>query len=230
MSKILHIESATDVCSVVLAEGGKLVAKRELKEGRSHAKLLTVFIDEIFTETGLFPDAVAVSMGPGSYTGLRIGVSVAKGICYGRSVPLIAIPTLDAFCNGFIRRHPDLPSGARLAPMIDARRMEVYTALYSTGGEKLRDTHALIVDEHSFRSELTEHPVYLFGPGADKLTSVLNHSGIHIETGFTADAEYLVAPALERFSSGKFEDVAYFEPFYLKDFITTIPKKNVLGT
>lgn len=229
MSKILHIETATDVCSVAWADGGKLLYRRETREGRSHARILTVFIDEILKEAGTTPDAVAVSKGPGSYTGLRIGVSAAKGLCYGLDIPLIGINTLDVMCMGYITAHPEVAEGTLLAPMIDARRMEVYTALFDSAGNRHTNTRAQVIDAGSFQEELQQHRLVLFGPGAGKLNEVLTHAKLHIDKDYHISADDMAGPAWEKFQAGEFEDVAYFEPFYLKDFITTTPKKNMLG-
>lgn len=228
MSTILHIETATDVCSVALASGGKLISKREKAEGRSHATQLTVFIDELLKQFGNNPDAVAVSMGPGSYTGLRIGVSAAKGICYGLDIPLIAIPTLQSMFYGFVKAHAELSESAVLAPMIDARRMEVFTALYSKKGELIEDTSAKIIDEKSFEDILSRQELILFGDGADKLKGVLTHKMLTIIDNFKPSSEYMIKLAYDKFLKNEFEDLAYFVPFYLKNFITTVPKKNIL--
>lgn len=228
MSAILHIESATDVCSVALADSGKLIAKKEKREGRSHAVVLTVFIDELLRETGIIPRAVAVSMGPGSYTGLRIGVSVAKGYCYGLGIPLIAIPTLQSMSRGFLATHRDLPDNALLAPVIDARRMEVYTALYTVTGEEVEPTSARIIDDQVFRELPGEQPIFIFGDGAFKFKKEPRHPNLTISDTYVISAEHLIALAYQKYSDNEFVDLAYFEPFYLKDFVTTTPRnKNI---
>lgn len=232
MCNILNIETATDVCSVVLSRGDKILSIRESCEGRSHASLLSVFINELFVESGLQPDdldAVAVNMGPGSYTGLRIGVSTAKGICYGINKPLIAIPGLESMCSGMINKLLSEKVNFKetvFLPMIDARRMEVYTAFYNSDLTLREDTHASIIQHDSFDELANDRKLTLFGSGADKLVSVLNHVNIQIIPGFKLSALHMVPLAIEKFGKNQFEDVAYFEPNYLKEFITTKSKKK----
>lgn len=232
MCIILNIETSTDVCSVALAENDRIIALKELKEGRSHAAVLSVYIDEIFKESGYSPDdldAVAVSRGPGSYTGLRIGVSTAKGICYGTGLPLIGVGSLESMFTGMLasQKEPAWEEEQRIwIPMIDARRMEVYTTFYDHRKKKIRDTHARIIDPHTFDDLAEETELYLFGSGADKLISLFNNPRIHVLEGFKLSASYMIPLSLEKFRSGSFEDLAYFEPYYLKDFITTTPKKK----
>jgi tRNA threonylcarbamoyladenosine biosynthesis protein TsaB len=233
MCKILHIETATEVCSVSIAENGKLIGLKETHEGRSHAGVLATFIRDIMeeTKTDIYRlDAVSVSKGPGSYTGLRIGVSVAKGLCYGAGLPLIGINTLEGMCNGLLNRLHEkgekLNSSYLLVPMIDARRMEVYTAIYNTEGKSIKETHALIVNETTFDSQLANHCICFFGSGADKLTHTIVHPNARFIMNFRTSAKDMISLALEAFQQGRFEDMAYFEPYYLKDFITTIPKKK----
>lgn len=223
MSLILQIETATTSCSVALAEEGRILASKELNERNIHAEVITVFIDEILTQTGETMDqldAIAVSSGPGSYTGLRIGVSTAKGLCYALDKPLIAVETLEAMANGFRNNHRDLGANALLCPMIDARRMEVYTALFDANGARVTPTSAEIIDENSFAAHLKDHQIFFFGDGASKCREVLAHqSNAVIIDDFVNSASFLTNGALERFQNSQFEDVAYFEPFYLKDFI-----------
>lgn len=231
MSRILHIETSTDVCSVCLASEGKIISTRETSIERSHASILTVFIEELLREFEMKKeslDAVAVSMGPGSYTGLRIGVSAAKGICYGAEIPLIAIPTLEAMCIGALKHRHTIQEDALLIPMIDARRMEVYMAVYNLQLKKIRDTSANIIDKDSFQDLRTVHKLYLFGTGAAKLKDTFSQSNIHFLDNIRLSSEYMVGIALERYKEKQFEDVAYFEPYYLKDFIATTPRKNRL--
>ena len=234
MCKILSIETATDVCSVVIADGEQILARREEPQGRSHASLLSVFIGEVFKDTGIQAgdlDAVAVSKGPGSYTGLRIGVSTAKGICYGINKPLISVCSLESMCSGMLS-DPDLKDSIGektvLLPMIDARRMEVYTAFYDRKRTLLKDIHARIIEREDFVELSRNRELLLFGSGADKLVPVLNIPGIRIESGFRLSASYMVSLALKKFRNRQYENLAYFEPFYLKNFITTVPKKKII--
>lgn len=231
MCLILHIETSTDVCSVCLASDGKVLSKRETAIERSHASVLTVFIEEILNESkgnNKSLDAVAVSMGPGSYTGLRIGVSAAKGICYGANIPLIAISTLEAICTGALQNFTTMEEDGLLVPVIDARRMEVYLAVYDMQMRKIEDTSAQIIDQNSFRDLLTSHAIYLFGTGAEKLKDELVHKNIRFPGKLNLSSEFMVEMALQRYRNKQFENVAYFEPYYLKDFIATTPRKNQL--
>ena len=202
---------------------------------RSHASVLFVFIRELFDSTGLTPenlDAVAVSMGPGSYTGLRIGVSTAKGICYGSNIPLLAIPTLESMCYGMLdelnTKRILITNNFILAPMIDARRMEVYTAIYNTDIEILQETQALIVEAHTFNELLENNSMFFFGDGANKLKTIILHPNAHFDTDFKISSLHMIEPAYSRFKKKDFVNTAYFEPYYLKDFITTTPKKKML--
>jgi tRNA threonylcarbamoyladenosine biosynthesis protein TsaB len=233
MPLILNIETSTNVCSVSLTgETGAVLASRENTEDKSHSALLAVFIDEIIKESGgTFDDlsAVSVSMGPGSYTGLRIGVSTAKGICYAKSIPLIALNTLDIMASGFLRNKgsllPKSPDNVILCPMIDARRMEVYMALYNASGIRIKDTSAEIIDESSFAELLKENTLYFFGNGAEKFPLIITSTSARFFAGIYPSAKEMGKLSFELFQQGKFVDLAYFEPFYLKDFITTLPKK-----
>ncbi len=228
---ILHIESGTDVCSVALSRGKQLLSLRENKEGKSHAQLLAVFIDELLREQQLHIndiDAVAVSEGPGSYTGLRVGVSTAKGLCYGAQKPLIAVSSLQSLASLAIEQEL-LPSPTVLvAPMIDARRMEVYTALFNASAQQINPTEAKIIDENSFNELLAQQALLFVGNGADKCRTALTHPNAHFAS-LQASAKGMIKPALERFNRQEFVDVAYFEPFYLKDFVAIPAKKNILG-
>lgn len=224
MSLILGIETATKICSVALSGNGKLLALKEEGGAYSHSEKLTVFIQEILKQAGKSLkdlDAVAVSKGPGSYTGLRIGVSAAKGLCYGLDIPLISVSTLKAMAL-----NKSLPKKVLYCPMIDARRMEVYTALFDENNIEVEPISAKIIDEDSFAEELKEHQIIFFGDGADKCKETLggNPNAIFSDKGLPS-AEFVNQIALEKFSKQDFEDVAYFEPFYLKDFVATTPKK-----
>lgn len=230
---ILCIETATPVCSVALVNHGTLVARREANEPNIHASSLTLFIEEVVRTAGITLgelSAVAVSKGPGSYTGLRIGVSVAKGICYALDLPLIAVNTLEAMAFGFVQHELKIWSeDILLCPMIDARRMEVYTAIYGESFSTLKNVHALIVDEHTFDAQVEkEKTMLLFGSGADKFKDLFAaHDKIRVVEGFQNSASFMINIATDRYSQAVFEDMAYFEPFYLKDFVATTPKKLV---
>lgn len=227
MSCILHIETSTSACSVAVSEDGQVVFKKEDLNGPSHAVSLGVFVDEAlsFADSHAMPlDAVAVSCGPGSYTGLRIGVSMAKGICYGRDLKLIGLPTLKVQCVPVLLYHDELPEDALLCPMIDARRMEVYAAIYDRALKTVRDISADIVDENSYREFLDRHPVYFFGDGAAKCKEKITHPNAHFIDGIRPLASMMFPLAEKAVAEGKYEDVAYFEPFYLKEFVAGKPK------
>lgn len=227
MSCILHIETSTSACSVAVSEDGQVVFKKEDLNGPSHAVSLGVFVDEAlsFADSHAMPlDAVAVSCGPGSYTGLRIGVSMAKGICYGRGLKLIGLPTLKVQCVPVLLYHDELPEDALLCPMIDARRMEVYAAIYDRDLKTVRDISADIVDENSYREFLDRHPVYFFGDGAAKCKEKITHPNAHFIDGIRPLASMMFPLAEKAIAEGKYEDVAYFEPFYLKEFVAGKPK------
>ncbi|MDR0745142.1 MAG: tRNA (adenosine(37)-N6)-threonylcarbamoyltransferase complex dimerization subunit type 1 TsaB [Mediterranea sp.] len=229
MSCILHIETSTAVCSVAVSEDGQHIFVREDFQGSSHATLLGGFVDEALSlvDSHAVPlDAVAVSCGPGSYTGLRIGVSMAKGICYARETPLIGLPTLEVLTVPVLLYH-ELSDDALLCPMIDARRMEVYAAIYDRALNVVRKTSADIIDEQSYLDDLNERPVYFFGNGAAKCREKITHPNAHFIDDIHPLAKMMFPLAEKAMADGKFEDVAYFEPFYLKEFITTIPKKNL---
>ena len=231
---ILHIETATDICSVSLAKDGKLVDIREKSEQRSHAGILTVYIREMFEKNCLSASnlsAVAVSMGPGSYTGLRIGVSVAKGICYGANIPLIAVSTLEAIYTGMrdklLHEKAEISADTFFAPMIDARRMEVYVSIFNAAGEIVKNTSAVVVEADSFNSYLS-HQVYFFGTGSDKLNQTILSKNAIFVNDFKISSAFMIPIAYRKLKNEDFEDVAYFEPFYLKDFIATTPKNRML--
>ena len=218
---ILHIETSTELCSVALSHGSCCLAVGENAEGRNHAAVLTRFIDSLLKSNRMSVhqlDAIAVSSGPGSYTGLRIGLSTAKGLCYGGNIPLIAVSTLQAMGMGFVQQY-DVPATALLCPMIDARRMEVYTALYDRDGQQMEKISAEIITEQSFATWLDRYPVYFFGNGAAKCRTSITHPNAVFTEGFAHSARYMVQPALQAYSEKRFENVAYFEPFYLKDFV-----------
>ena len=234
MSLILCIETGTDICSVGLARDGELVSLRESDEGRDHAKNVAVFVDELLRENDVAAEelsAVAVGMGPGSYTGLRIGVSFAKGLCYGLQIPLVAVGSLDSLVQ--VARE-DYAAGiidveqwddAVLCPMVDARRMEVYTQMFDAKGQSLNEVKAEIIAENSFAEWRNGRPFVIFGNGAAKCQEVLKDA---ILVNVTPSARGLAALAYQRFEAGQTEDIAYFEPFYLKDFIVIPSKKKLL--
>lgn len=229
MSCILSIETSTDVCSVAMSENGQCIFKKEDHSGPNHAVSLGVFVDEAlsFTDNHAIPlGAVAVSQGPGSYTGLRIGVSMAKGICYGRDVPLLAVPTLEVMAVSVLLNH-EIEEDALLCPMIDARRMEVYSAIYDRALKPQRETRADIVDGDTYREFLDRHPVYFFGNGAAKCMETINHPNAHLIKGIEPLAKYMFPLAERRWVQKEYEDVAYFVPFYLKDFVAKMPKKLI---
>ncbi len=237
MAYILHLESSTSVCSVALAKEGKLVDVLESNEGQNHAKLLAVFVQDILAKNELsFSDvkAIAVSAGPGSYTGLRIGVSLAKGLCYANQIPLIAVSPLRAMADQLVQRAEELQLGdisdAVLAPMIDARRMEVYTASYDARNTELKSVEALVIDETSFTEELANKTHYFFGNGAGKCSSVIQHANARFVEGIATSAQFMCRLAWQAFQQEQFVDLAYFEPFYLKDFIAGKPRKNILNS
>ena len=234
MALILCIETGTDICSVCLARDGQLLSLRESGEGRDHARQVGVFVDELLREMQLQPedlDAIAVGMGPGSYTGLRIGVSFAKGLCYGIGKPLLAIGSLAALTE--VARE-DYEAGildveqweeAQLCPMVDARRMEVYTQLFDAAGVAQSEVSAEIISEESFAEQRTNgRPFVIFGNGARKCVEVLAGAQL-VEVA--PSARGLARLAEEAYTAGKFEDLAYFEPFYLKDFVVTTSKKKL---
>lgn len=226
MSCILHIETSTEVCSVAVSQDGASIFSKEDFKGPSHATELGVFVDEAlsFADSHAIPvDAVAVSCGPGSYTGLRIGVSMAKGICYALGVPLIGIPTLEVMCVPVLLFR-DLPEDALLCPMIDARRMEVYAAVYDRALRVKRETGADVVDENSYSEFLAEHPVYFFGNGAAKCKDKLTHPNARFLDDIHPLAKWMFPLAEKAVARNDFKDVAYFEPFYLKEFVASKPK------
>jgi tRNA threonylcarbamoyladenosine biosynthesis protein TsaB len=226
---ILCIETATDICSAALCDAERVHGVAEAPPGKSHASSLTVLIGQLLEEYGLRVsalDAVAVSKGPGSYTGLRIGVSAAKGLAYAAGIPLIGINTLAAMCSGYTSSHPsDTAPETLLCPMIDARRMEVYNALFRRDGTVFRETAADIIDENSFRDILADYRVIFFGNGSQKCRETIRHPNALFEDGFSLSASYLHIPAVNALRNKHFEDVAYFEPYYLKEFIATVPGK-----
>lgn len=223
--RILQIDTATDTCSVSISVDGVLLDCLEAQEPNLHASKLTVFIDELLKRNALaFTDlqAVAVSKGPGSYTGLRIGVSTAKGLCYALDLPLIAVNTLESMYKGYIEKH-GFNENWIYVPMLDARRMEVYLNMYQNH-QLIRTTEAVIVDAHTFDS-YTSYKVVLFGSGAAKLMELFAHNPqIIVDESYSHSSAYMTASVYEKFTRKEFEDLIYFEPYYLKEFIATTPK------
>jgi tRNA threonylcarbamoyladenosine biosynthesis protein TsaB len=227
MAIILNIETSTRVCSVALAVDGKVVSLKESHEKNAHAQNITLFSESVIREAGLeFKDldAVAVSKGPGSYTGLRIGVSTAKGFCYALDKPLIAVGTLTSLAAGMVTKK-DKAKGYLFCPMIDARRMEVYAALFDADLNTIMDTKAMIIDADSFSDRLSEQPVVFAGDGAEKCKELLgDHANAVFLDDFLPSATHMAQLSEQKFNNEGFEDVAYFEPFYLKDFVAGVPK------
>jgi len=232
---ILCIETATSICSVALCDSEKVISIKESSEGKSHATLLTIFIRDLLVESGLSAgdlEAIAISKGPGSYTGLRIGVSVAKGLSYGSNVPLIAINTLESMCHGINSlRHtiPEIDESTILCPLIDARRMDVYYALFDSGCNVIKGTTSGTIDESFINNMHEGRKILFFGNGSSKCREIISSDTSLFYEGFELSAGFLRIPASRAMKNGSFEDVAYFEPFYLKDFVATIPRKNILG-
>ena len=230
MSNILSIETSTNCCSVAVSSEGACLFDRRDVAGPNHAVVLGRFVDEALAfadSQGMPLDAVAVSCGPGSYTGLRIGVSMAKGICYGRGLKLIGIPTLELLCVPILLTHDEMDENARLCPMLDARRMEVYAAVYDRALHPVREVQADIVDADTYREFLDEGPVYFFGNGAGKCMDVINHPNAHHIADIEPSAKWMFPLAERKIKEERFEDIAYFVPFYLKDFVAKLPKKLI---
>lgn len=223
MARILLIETSTSVLSVALAQDGTVVSERVCTEPRMQASLTAPLVKEVLDQAGLTAkdcDAVCVSSGPGSYTGLRVGVSTAKGLAFGSNIPLLSMCTLDILVDSI----EDRPSF--IVPMIDARRMEVYTAVYSADGQRLTEVEAKVVDPDSFAEYLAQGEVLFVGDGALKCKDVIGHPNARFQEAFPL-ARDMAKGAQKAFEGGKFENLAYFEPFYLKDFIATVSKKNL---
>lgn len=245
MERIILIETSTALCSAALAEDGVITSYRESSAPKAHASLTAVFIQEMLSERNLSLsdcDAVCVSMGPGSYTGLRVGVSTAKGLCFGSGKPLLAVGTLNtlvAQASDFISSEPSVISSEHdvipsevegspyrfIIPMIDARRMEVYTAVFENG-RQITETAPAIIDENSFSEYLEQGPCLFIGDGAGKCADVIKHPNARFCQCFPK-ASAMLEPAIAAYRSGDFKDVAYFEPFYLKEFVATVSKKKL---
>lgn len=236
MSLILSIETGTDICSAALSRNGQLLALRESSGGQDHARKLALYIAELLKVNEYDPedlDAVAVGKGPGSYTGLRIGVSTAKGICYALGIPLIGVGSLEALANVAAEDYNagildiDDWEDAILCPMIDARRMEVYAQVFNSSITPLSEAQAHIIDADSFSEFIGSGGEFvIFGNGAAKCVDILPEEGVKF-VDVTPSARGIVKPAYEAFAANLFEDAAYFEPFYLKDFVVTTSKKKL---
>ena len=240
MERIILIETSTALCSAALAEGGIITSYRESSAAKAHASLTAVFIKEMLEERGLAIsdcDAVCVSMGPGSYTGLRVGVSTAKGLCFGSGKPLIAVGTLETLVAQAITVIPSevkVSAYKYIIPMIDARRMEVYSAVFSSvissevekSYEQVTETAPAIIDENSFAEYLEQGPCLFIGDGAGKCADVIKHPDAHFCQCWPK-ASAMLEPAIKAYKEKRFEDVAYFEPFYLKEFVATVSKKKL---
>lgn len=234
MSIILNLESSTEICSVTLSHDGKVTDTMENTEGMNHARLMGVYVQEIMQRNNLKFDrlsAIAVSKGPGSYTGLRIGVSLAKGLCYANNIPLIAVSPLQSMSSHVIANKNmwNLPDSDSLTfcPMIDARRMEVYMALFDIHNQEVESVSARIIHENSFDDLLRQKPVTFFGNGSEKLKPVITHPNAFFIPDIKTSAQFMCSLSHEAFKNKQFVDLAYFEPFYLKDFIAGVPKKTI---
>lgn len=228
MSCILHIETSTNVCSVAVSNDGECIFNKEDFSGPNHAERLGEYVDEAlsFADSHAIPvDAVAVSGGPGSYTGLRIGVSMAKGICYGRNIPLLSVPTLELLSVPVLLGHDEIEDDALICPMLDARRMEVYAAVYNRALQPVRPIQADVVDADTYKEWLDRHPVYFFGNGAAKCMETINHPNARLIKDIVPLAKWMFPLAEKKIAKGETEDVAYFVPFYLKDFVAKMPSK-----
>ncbi|MFA6712628.1 MAG: tRNA (adenosine(37)-N6)-threonylcarbamoyltransferase complex dimerization subunit type 1 TsaB [Bacteroidales bacterium] len=221
---LLLIETSTESCSVALSSGDKIIAERTISAPKQHASLLAPFIKEVIEQAGISISnctAIAVSEGPGSYTGLRVGISTVKGLCFGANKPLLAVGTLEILAMQGIKK------AKKIVPMIDARRMEVYTAIFNSEGIQESKTEALILDENSFKNELENNTVLFIGDGVNKFRSIINHPNAYFES-CCPNATYMLTPALKSLQKKEFKDVAYFEPLYLKEFVIGISKKSIL--
>lgn len=231
---VICLETATNLCSVALCDSAGVISLRECNDSKSHASMLTIFIEEIFKERGIRAsdlEAIAVSKGPGSYTGLRIGVSVAKGMAYAASIPLIGIATTISMFRGISSgslQNPEADKNTLFCPMLDARRMEVYYAIYDTNGKTIKDISAEIISEDSFNNIPESQKIIFFGDGAAKCKEVIKRKNALFADNYIISASHMHIPVFQALKNHHYEDVAYFEPFYLKDFITSKPTKNIL--
>ncbi|MFA5328523.1 MAG: tRNA (adenosine(37)-N6)-threonylcarbamoyltransferase complex dimerization subunit type 1 TsaB [Prolixibacteraceae bacterium] len=236
MTLILIIETSTEICSVSLSKDGKLIDSIESAEGQNHARLVTVFAEDLLSRNKINSKelaAVAVSKGPGSYTGLRIGVSAAKGICYAAGIPLIAIGTLEAMAKHVARNMDRIGIQEQkeilFCPMIDARRMEVFYELFDKDGKVIKPIRAEIIDETFLATELNLKQIVFFGNGSAKCKNVISSPNAVFIDHIRASSSHMCELVWQAYNNNRFEDVAYFEPFYLKDFVATVSKKNMPG-
>ena len=228
MSCILNIETSTTTCSVALSENGACIFAEENQQGPNHIEILGTFLDEAlsFADNHAIPvDAVAISCGPGSYTGLRIGISMATGICFGRNIRLIAVPTLEVLCIPVLLEEDELSDNSLLVPMLDARRMEVYSEIFNRSLKSIKPISAEIINSESYREYLDRGPVYFFGNGASKCKGTINHPNGRFIDNIKPLAKNMLPLAEKRMAIEQFEDVAYFVPLYLKDFVAKQPRK-----
>lgn len=225
MALILNLETATTNCSVCIARDGVVLAIKEHDTPNySHSEQLHVFIQEVLCEAGVSVskvDAIAISKGPGSYTGLRIGVSAAKGLCFSLDIPLISISTLKSMASQSISEEADY-----IIPLLDARRMEVYSRVFNSQHNEVRETKAEIIDSASFAAYLEKGKVLLMGSGAEKCKEPVKHKNLSFDTAVVPSAKQMAILSFEKYYADDFEDVAYFEPYYLKDFVMQTPKKK----
>lgn len=237
MALILHVETATPICSAALSKDGQLLNIKETNDPKSHATKLSPFIEELLETEEMNVsdlDAISVSLGPGSYTGLRIGVSTVKGLAYGANIPVIGISTLQALTKRVVLDNQnDMQklnnnNNLLLCPMLDARRMEVYSAFFSTDLELQREVQADIITADSYMEFLKSGPVAFFGNGSDKCREIITHSNAHFIPNIELSARYMIQLAEIAFEKKDFLNTAYFEPFYLKDFIATTPKNKII--
>lgn len=227
MAFILCIETATEVCSVALFNKNELLVLNEINEGNMHASALTGLIEKTLKEAELTLnqlDAICVSKGPGSYTGLRVGVSTAKGLCFGLNIPLLAVNTLQSMAGVYMHQNPN--NAQAICAMIDARRMEVYAAIYNSNLEEINPTQAIVIDAYSFEEQLNQGQIIFIGNGAAKCKSTITHTNAIFVDEVKCSALGLGKLAYQLFVENKFEDTAYFEPFYLKDFVGTVTNRK----
>lgn len=230
MPCIINIETSTKVCSAAVTVDGTVAMQKVSYEGPSHASLLGGYIKDLLQfvrDNNIKPDAVAVSSGPGSYTGLRIGVSMAKGLCFGMEIPLISVTTTELLAAGMMF-DDNVSEDALLCPMIDARRMEVYTAVYDRALSEVLPLGAYVIDGESFRNLLEEHKIVFFGDGSEKCKSTITHPNAIFIPDIVPLASNMLPLAERDFRKGTFEDVAYFQPEYIKEFRATVPKNKVI--
>ena len=227
MSCILHIETSTEICSIGISENTELIYYEESNKPMSHSSLLGTFIKkamEHLERAEKKANAIAISCGPGSYTGLRIGTSMAKGLCYGLNIPLIAVSTLEVMTISLI--HEKQYKGCLFCPMIDARRMEAYTALYDDTLNTIKNTTATIIDKNSFSDLLATNKIVFFGNGSEKCKPIISHPNAIFVDNIHPIAKNMLYLSLKKYNQSQFENVAYFEPHYLKDFVATTPKNK----